>query len=61
MLYLVYGHKCLILGLIHSCIVMNTMICPHEGYYANSKYTCMLLSLTMVLKGINFKGLYLDF
>ena len=53
--------KCLFLDLVHSGMGMNTMICPHESYYSNSKYIGLLLDLTMVLNNLNFKGLYLDF
>ena len=50
LLYFVYGQKCLILDLVHSGMGMNTMMHSHESYYSNSKYICMLLSLTVVLK-----------
>ena len=61
MLYFVYGQKSLILDLVHSDMGMNTMVLPYKSYYSNNKYICMLLSFTMVLKRINFKGSYLDF
>ena len=38
---------------------MNTMVHSHESYYSDNKCICMLLSLIVVLKRLNFKSLYL--
>ena len=51
----------LILDLVHSNMGMSTMMCPYESYYFDSKHTCISLGSTMVLKNLNFKGLYFDF
>ena len=61
MLYFVYGHKCLILVLVHSVMGMITMMHSCENHCSNSKYICLLLGFNNGIEKLNSKDLYLDF